>query len=72
MKVKKDKLWEDYPMGTKAFATCGGYWIKIKAGWQWYTFGGIVPEPRYWLFSGWVEEPVIKLRKDKRKRKKKT
>lgn len=66
MKVKDYKLWENYPMGTKAFAHCGeGYWVKVKTGWQWYTNGGIVPEPRDWLTSGWVEEPRIKRKRRK-------
>lgn len=63
MEVKHYKIWENYPIGTKAFSICGGYWIKIKTGWQWHTCNITIPEPRAWLFSGFVEEPVIKKKK---------
>ena len=28
---------KDYPIGTKALAICGGYWIKTHKGWKWCT-----------------------------------
>jgi len=40
--------WEDRciaaPIGTKAPATSGGYWIKTKRGWVW-TNGATFPCP---------------------------
>lgn len=29
--------WNKYPIGTKAFAINGGYWIKTERGWKWCT-----------------------------------
>lgn len=39
----KNKL-ADAPIGTKAPATFGGYWIKVDGGWKWCT-GAIFPCP---------------------------
>jgi len=38
------KPWNEYPIGTKANAVNGGYWIKIKHGWKWCT-GDMFPHP---------------------------
>jgi hypothetical protein len=40
---KKMRL-SDYPIGTKAHAIGGGYWIKTNRGWQWFT-GATFPTP---------------------------
>ena len=34
---KIDRAWEDYPVGTKAYACTGGYWVKRHNGWKWCT-----------------------------------
>lgn len=39
-----DKPWSEYPIGTKAHAFNGGFWIKVKTGWKWCT-GSIFPTP---------------------------
>jgi len=43
MEALKD--WSDYPIGTKAPAIMGGYWIKRVNGWQWNETGGTFPRP---------------------------
>lgn len=35
---------ESYPLGTKARAIGGGYWIKVERGWKWCT-GATFPKP---------------------------
>ena len=39
-----DKPFSDYPIGTKAQALGGGYWIKNERGWKWCT-GATFPTP---------------------------
>lgn len=39
-----DRPFKDYPLGTKAQAGGGGYWIKNKRGWKWCT-GSTFPSP---------------------------
>lgn len=41
---KSDQPLEKYPLGTKAEAIGGGYWIKVKDGWKWCT-GDTFPRP---------------------------
>lgn len=36
--------WSDYPLGTKAHAVMGGYWIKVERGWKWCN-GDTFPTP---------------------------
>lgn len=36
--------WGQYPIGTKAHALGGGYWIKTNLGWKWCT-GSTFPTP---------------------------
>jgi len=38
------KPWSEYPIGTKANAVMGGYWIKTERGWKWCT-GSTFPRP---------------------------
>lgn len=42
--IKKDRPWYDYPLGTKASAIGGGYWIRVGYGWKWCT-GATFPTP---------------------------
>jgi len=37
--------WSEYPIGTKAKALMGGYWIKNERGWKWCNNGGTFPTP---------------------------
>ena len=39
-----DRPFRDYPIGTKAQAQGGGYWIKNERGWKWCT-GATFPAP---------------------------
>lgn len=39
-----DRKWSDYPIGTKAHAVIGGYWVKTIRGWQWLN-GKTFPTP---------------------------
>lgn len=46
-KVIRTKDWGDYPIGTRAYATMGGYWEKVggpHSGWKWCT-GATFPTP---------------------------
>ena len=36
--------WKDYPIGTKAYASSGGHWIKTERGWKWFC-GSTFPTP---------------------------
>ena len=44
MKAKKDRAWYLYPVGTKAHAFDGGYWIRTLNGWKWHN-GDTFPSP---------------------------
>lgn len=44
IKIKKDRDWSEYPIGTKAWAVTGGYWIRMTRGWKWCT-GDTFPTP---------------------------
>ena len=44
MKQPIDRPWKDYPIGTKAHAPMGGWWIKTERGWRWCT-GSTFPTP---------------------------
>jgi hypothetical protein len=39
-----DRPWDEYPMGTKAHAFNGGYWIRVQRGWKWFS-GDTFPTP---------------------------
>jgi len=54
--VKVDREWSEYPIGTKAFATMGGYWIRTNRGWSWNNTGPSFPTPGG-DNSGYVEFP---------------
>ena len=43
-KIPITKSWSEYPIGTKANAVQGGYWIKTVKGWKWCT-GSTFPRP---------------------------
>lgn len=42
--ITSDRPFADYPIGTKARACGGGYWIKNERGWKWCT-GATFPRP---------------------------
>jgi hypothetical protein len=42
--IRKDRSWKDYPLGTKAKAITGGYWIRVERGWKWFN-GDTFPSP---------------------------
>lgn len=42
--TQKDRDWSEYPVGTKAAALMGGYWIKTERGWKWFS-GSTFPQP---------------------------
>lgn len=41
--VEKIK-YKDCPIGTRAYAVMGGYWVKTSKGWKWCT-GDTFPTP---------------------------
>jgi hypothetical protein len=42
--IRDNRQWNEYPIGTKAKALMGGYWIKEKGGWRW-PGGALFPTP---------------------------
>lgn len=44
IKLPIDRPWNKYPLGTKANAVMGGFWIKTLRGWKWCT-GSAFPTP---------------------------
>lgn len=44
-RLRVDRPWDLYPVGTKAHAVTGGHWIRVEdGGWKWYT-GATSPTP---------------------------
>lgn len=41
---KKDRPWREYPVGTKARAFNGGWWVRVEGGWKWHC-GSLFPTP---------------------------
>jgi hypothetical protein len=41
---RKDRPWQQYPIGTRAYAYNGGYWVRVAAGWKWCC-GDTFPQP---------------------------
>lgn len=42
--IKDKRQWNEYPIGTKAKAIGGGYWVRVKTGWHW-PGGSTFPTP---------------------------
>lgn len=40
----KDRRWSEYPIGTKAYAIDGGWWVRVSLGWKWCS-GSTFPIP---------------------------
>jgi hypothetical protein len=57
MRIKKDRPWNEFPLGTKAHACTGGYWIKVKSGWKWST-GDTFPRPGGNAVGKCIELPI--------------
>ena len=36
---------DNAPIGTRAPATTGGHWHRVKHGWRWGKRGGVFPRP---------------------------
>jgi len=53
-----DRRWSEYPIGTKAHAFNGGYWIKTDMGWKWYC-GATFPTPGGDACGNCVELPKV-------------
>ena len=43
-RARVDRDWSEYPIGTKAHAVMGGYWIRVQHGWKWFN-GSTFPTP---------------------------
>lgn len=56
MKLKRDRPWSDYPIGTKAHALGGGHWERVASGWKWLG-GCTFPTPGGDAF--WVTLPEV-------------
>ena len=44
VRLRRDRDWRAYPVGTKAHAINGGHWVRVKTGWKWCT-GATFPTP---------------------------
>jgi len=44
LEAKVLKNWSSYPVGTRAYAIGGGYWLKVFTGWKW-NGGATFPKP---------------------------
>ena len=44
VRLAVDRAWSEYPIGTKAHAFNGGYWIRVANGWKWCS-GSVFPTP---------------------------
>lgn len=55
-RILKDKEWSKYPLGTKAYAYNGGYWIRVENGWKWHC-GDTFPQPGADAFGECIELP---------------
>lgn len=42
---KAHESWDSFPIGTKAYAWWGGFWLKTKKGWQWNGNADTFPAP---------------------------
>lgn len=51
-----DRNWSEYPIGTKAHAYNGGYWIKTERGWKWCN-GSTFPTPGADAIGKCIEMP---------------
>ena len=56
-----DRPWNEYPIGTRAYAFDGGYWIKVELGWKWCT-GATFPKPGGDACGKCIELPEQKLK----------
>ena len=43
--LRQDRDWRDYPLGTKAHAFNGGYWIRVEGGWKASCSHCVFPTP---------------------------
>lgn len=43
--IRDTRQWHEYPVGTKAKALMGGYWLKTEHGWKWNGKHGGFPTP---------------------------
>lgn len=43
-KIKVDRSWSEYPVGTISPAIMGGFWHRVERGWKWCT-GDTFPGP---------------------------
>jgi hypothetical protein len=56
VRIKKDRDWRDYPIGTKAHAFDGGHWIRVERGWKWFN-GSTFPTPGADAIGDCIELP---------------
>ena len=43
-RLRKDRPWSEYPIGTKAHSVGGGHWMRVEEGWKWFC-GATFPTP---------------------------
>jgi len=55
-KMRKDREWSAYPVGTKAHAFNGGAWTRTEHGWKWGG-GDTFPTPGADAIGACIELP---------------
>lgn len=56
--LRVDRPWSEYPLGTKAHSCIGGYWMRVKRGWQWNGKHGTFPTPGGEACGACIELPL--------------
>lgn len=56
-RVPRDRPWNEYPVGTKAWALLGGHWIRVANGWKWHN-GSTFPTPGGDAFDVTPPKPI--------------
>jgi hypothetical protein len=60
-RIARDRKWDEYPIGTKAYSFQGGYWIRTGSGWWRWMSGDAFPAPGADAIGNCVELPPPKL-----------
>lgn len=45
VRFRVDRPWAEYPIGTKAYACNGGWWVRVAGGWKPNTSKDVFPSP---------------------------
>ena len=56
-RFRKDRPWNEYPIGTKVYAIMGGHWTRVQLGWKWFC-GDTFPTPGANACGRCIELPI--------------